>query len=169
MNTDSEEGDDGNRDIKFIRRAMELAKCAVQQGEVPVGALIVDESGTILSEAWNRSIASHDATAHAEILAIRRAGERLGNYRLPATTLYVTLEPCPMCVGAMIHARIQRLVFAAHDPKSGAAGGRLDWLNDPAHNHQLQVTGGVMAEAASEQLRAFFRERRKVKGMGRGM
>ncbi len=148
-------------DLQYMQRALELAEQAEQQGEVPVGALIV-QHGKIISEAWNQPIATHDATAHAEILAIRHAGTHLDNYRLPGTTLYVTLEPCPMCVGAMIHARIERLVFGAHDPKTGAAGGRFDWLTGAGHNHQIRIEGGLLAEQAGEQLRAFFRRRRKA-------
>lgn len=149
-------------DQRWMQRALELAAAAEAEGEVPVGAVLVlnDE---IISEAWNRPIASHDATAHAEILALRRAGQTLGNYRLGGSTLYVTLEPCVMCVGAMVHARIGRLVFGAHDPKTGALGSRFDLLSGDLHNHRIEVQGGVLAEECSEQLRQFFRARRRKK------
>jgi tRNA(adenine34) deaminase len=114
----------------------------------------------VLGEGWNRTIGLNDPSAHAEILALRQAGERAGNYRLPGCTLYVTLEPCAMCVGAMIHARIDRLVYGAHDPKTGAAGGRFDLLGLPAHNHQLESEGGVLADECGEILQLFFRSRR---------
>lgn len=148
-----------SQDQHWMRRAMELAAAAEAEGEVPVGAvLVLDEE--IIGEGWNRPIASHDATAHAEVLAMRQAGQRLGNYRLGGSTLYVTLEPCLMCVGAMVHARISRLVFGAFDPKTGALGSRFDLLSDDLHNHRIEVLGGVLAEECGEQLRQFFRRRR---------
>jgi len=147
-------------DIRWMRRALELASQAEAAGEVPVGAVLVKD-GKRLAEAWNHPIGAHDPTAHAEIMALRAGGQALGNYRLTGTTLYVTLEPCPMCVGAMIHARVGRLVYGAHDPKTGAAGGALELLQAPIHNHQIEVTGGVLESECAEQLRAFFRSRRK--------
>ncbi len=146
-------------DRLWMARALELAARAEAEGEVPVGALVLLD-GKVIGEGWNRSISQHDASAHAEIMALRDAGKRMGNYRLPASTLYVTLEPCAMCVGAMIHARIERLVFAASDPKTGALGGAFSLPDLHAHNHVLQVQGGVLSEQAAEMLRSFFRKRR---------
>ncbi len=146
-------------DADWMGEALELARRAETENEVPVGALIVRE-GEVLGQGWNRTITLNDPSAHAEILAMRAAGERAANYRLPGATLYVTLEPCAMCVGAMIHARIDRLVYGAHDPKTGAAGGRFDLLGSPAHNHQVSVEGGVLADESGEILRTFFRNRR---------
>jgi tRNA(adenine34) deaminase len=146
-------------DRGFMQRGLELAAHAASEGEVPVGAVVVKD-GKIIGEGWNRPIASHDPTAHAEIQALRAAANRIGNYRLVETTLYVTLEPCPMCAGAMVHARIARLVYGAVDPKSGAAGSVMDLLRHPRLNHRIEVTGGVLEKACAESLRAFFRTRR---------
>jgi tRNA(adenine34) deaminase len=147
-------------DEAFMARALELAGRAEAEGEVPVGALLVRD-GLIIGEGWNRPIGSHDPTAHAEIMTLRDAAARAGNYRLPGTTLYVTLEPCPMCAGAIVHARVARLVYGATDPKSGAAGSVFDLLpSDQRFNHRTSVTGGVLAEACGERLRNFFRARR---------
>jgi len=146
-------------DKRWMVRALELAARAEAEGEVPVGAVVLLE-GKVIGEGWNRSISDHDASAHAEIMALRDAGKREGNYRLPACTLYVSLEPCAMCVGAMIHARVERLVFAASDPKTGALGGAFSLPDLHAHNHVLDVQGGVLAEQAAEMLRSFFRKRR---------
>lgn len=140
-------------------RALELAHKAEAEGEVPVGALIVKHN-EVIAEAWNRPIGSHDPTAHAEIQALRAAAEKLGNYRLPGTTLYVTLEPCPMCAGAMVHARVARVVFAAPDPRTGAAGSVFNLLQSDELNHRAEVTGGIMAEESGNLLREFFRRRR---------
>lgn len=140
-------------------RAFALAQTAAAHGEVPVGAVLVRE-GKVLGEGWNRPIESHDPTAHAEIVALRAAGARVQNYRLPGTTLYVTLEPCAMCVGAMVHARIERLVFGASDPKTGAAGSVFELLQAPEHNHRVVVASGVLAEACGALLTNFFRARR---------
>ena len=142
-----------------MRRALALAQRAADAGEVPVGAVVLHD-GEVLGEGWNHPIAACDPTAHAEIQALRQAGQRLGAYRLPGTTLYVTLEPCPMCVGAMIHARVARLVFGAHDPKTGACGGALDLAGHPSHNHRMEVAGGVLADSCAELLRRFFQARR---------
>ncbi|MGD8977658.1 MAG: tRNA adenosine(34) deaminase TadA [Gammaproteobacteria bacterium] len=147
------------QDERFMGRALELAGRAREEGEVPVGAVLVRD-GEIIGEGWNRPIASHDASAHAEIQAIRSAGSAIGNYRLGGSTLYVTLEPCAMCAGAMVHARIARLVYGAQDPKTGAAGSVFDLVRAPALNHQLDVDSGVMAEDCGELLRDFFRQRR---------
>lgn len=146
-------------DIQFMRRALELADRAAEEGEVPVGAVVV-KAGKIVGEGWNRPIVSNDPTAHAEIQALRQAAERIGNYRLIDTTLYVTLEPCAMCAGAMVHARIQRLVFSARDSKTGAAGSVMNLVQHPQLNHQVDITEGVLAEVSSEKLRQFFRNRR---------
>jgi len=146
-------------DERYLERALMLADAAARMGEVPVGALLVRE-GEVLGEGWNRPIASRDPSAHAEILALRAAAARVGNYRLTGATLYVTLEPCAMCSGALIHARVARVVFGAWDPKTGAAGSRLDVLNTRCLNHQVEICGGVLAEAAAAQLQAFFKARR---------
>ncbi len=139
--------------------ALELARKAEAAGEVPVGAVIV-LNGEFVAEGWNQPISSSDPTAHAEIMALRAAGQKLDNYRLLDAELYVTLEPCPMCVGAMLHARLKRVIYAATDPKTGALGGAYDLLNSISHNHAFEVTGGVLAEPSREMLQAFFRNRR---------
>jgi tRNA(adenine34) deaminase len=146
-------------DLDYMTRALELARSAQVAGEVPVGAVIVKD-GCIVAEGWNRPIGSSDPTAHAEIVALRAAGQALGTYRLTGTTLYVTLEPCAMCASAMVHARVQRLVFAATDPRAGAAGSVFNIVQHPALNHRLECTGGVMAEECGELLRGFFLARR---------
>ena len=151
----------GNRDVdeKFMRRALELAGQAQQAGEVPVGAvLVIDDE--ITGEGYNRPILSNDPSAHAEMVALRVACESVGNYRLPQATIYVTLEPCVMCAGAMIHARLKRVVYGADDPKTGAAGSVFDTLLSEQHNHRLAVEGGVLAKQSGEMLRDFFREKR---------
>jgi tRNA(adenine34) deaminase len=142
-----------------MEHALELAARAEAEGEVPVGAVVVDDNG-LLGEGWNRNISLNDPTAHAEVLALREAGRRVGNYRLPGCTLFVTLEPCAMCVSAAIHARLQRIVYGAPDPKTGALGGAYDLPDLHPHNHELQVDGGLLADRSGEQLRAFFRARR---------
>lgn len=147
------------RDGDFMARALELARAAQAAGEVPVGALVVKD-GIVVGEGWNRPIGTHDPTAHAEIVALRAAAETLGTYRLLDTTLYVTLEPCPMCAGAMVHARVKRLVYAATDPRAGAAGTVFNIVQHPALNHRLECTGGVLAEECSALLRGFFLARR---------
>ncbi len=147
------------RDHHFMRRAMALAARAEALGEVPVGAVVVVDD-EVVGEGFNQPIARHDPTAHAEIMALRQAGRRLGNYRLTGATLYVTLEPCTMCGGAMVHARIGRVVFGAHDPRTGAAGSVLDVMRVSHFNHQVRIDGGVLADECGEQLRAFFRQRR---------
>ena len=146
-------------DTYWMQHALKLAKQAEAAGEVPVGAVIV-LNGELIAEGWNRPISSSDPTAHAEIIALRRAGEMQDNYRLLDTELYVTLEPCPMCVGAMLHARVKRVVYAATDPKTGALGGAYDLLNSVSHNHSFEVTKGVMEEQSRTMLQNFFRSRR---------
>jgi tRNA(adenine34) deaminase len=146
-------------DELYMRRALALAACAEAEGEVPVGAVLVAD-GRVLAETWNRCISLDDPTAHAELLALRAGGQALGNYRLPGATLYVTLEPCAMCAGAMVHARIARLVYGAADPRTGAAGSVFDLVRAPELNHQLQVEAAVLGPECSEMLQAFFRARR---------
>lgn len=142
-----------------MAEALLLAKRAGLEEEVPIGAVIV-RGHEIVGRGWNRNIGLNDPSAHAEIMAMRDAGKTLGNHRLPGCSLYVTLEPCPMCAGAMIHARLARVVYGAVDPKTGAAGGVFDLLGDPSHNHRIEVTGGCLAKESSDLLRDFFRERR---------
>jgi len=146
-------------DFDFMEAALAEARQAGEAGEVPIGVVVVDE-GAILARGQNRVLRDMDPTAHEEIVALREAAALLGNYRLNGCTLYVTLEPCAMCAGAMIHARIDRLVFAAADPKAGAAGSVLTVINHPQLNHQMVVEQGVAAEDSAELLRSFFRERR---------
>lgn len=148
-------------DTRWMRHALALADRAEREDdEVPVGALLVDAQGQLLAEGWNRNISDHDPTAHAEIVAMRQAGMRLRNHRLVGCTVYVTLEPCAMCTVAMIHARVARVVYAASDPKTGAAGSVFDLLTDARHNHRVEVLGGVLADEASARLTAYFRARR---------
>ena len=148
-----------NDDEHWMRRALDNARQADQAGEVPVGAVLVRDN-QLIAEGFNQPITSHDTTAHAEIVTLRAAGQVDYNYRFPDTTLYVTLEPCPMCAGALIHARVTRLVFAASDPKTGAAGSVFNLLLDSRHNHHIEVQGGLLADESSELLKAFFQARR---------
>ena len=147
-------------DEAAMRAALDCARDAYARGEVPVGAVLADPAGVIVARAANAPIATNDPTAHAEILALRAAGRALGNYRLPGCTIYATLEPCAMCVGALVHARVARLVFAAPDPKSGACGSVLDLTASAALNHRIAVTRGVLEEDSSELLKKFFAARR---------
>ncbi len=147
------------RDQRFMLLALALARRAACEGEVPVGAVLTRDD-EVLGEGWNRPLGSDDPTAHAEIVAIRAAATHLRNYRLPGTTLYVTLEPCAMCAGAIIQARIARVVFGAHDPRTGAAGSVLNVLDHPILNHRAVLTAGVEAEACAMLLVDFFRARR---------
>ncbi|EJL92348.1 tRNA adenosine(34) deaminase TadA [Pantoea sp. GM01] len=149
-------------DEYWMRYALELAKRAWEQGEVPVGAVLV-QGDKVIGEGWNRPIGQHDPTAHAEIMALRQGGKVLENYRLLDTTLYVTLEPCVMCAGAMVHSRITRLVYGAKDEKTGAAGSLLDVIGHPGMNHQIQIDCGVLAEQCAVMLSDFFRMRREQK------
>ncbi|WP_338139247.1 tRNA adenosine(34) deaminase TadA [Rodentibacter pneumotropicus] len=150
-------------DEKFMRHALSLADKAESLGEIPVGAVLVDSEGNILGEGWNFSITENDPTAHAEIVALRNAAKKVQNYRLLNTTLYVTLEPCTMCAGAILHSRIQRLVFGASDYKTGAVGSRFHFFDDYQMNHTVEITGGVLAQECGEKLSAFFRKRRAEK------
>ncbi|WP_155274146.1 tRNA adenosine(34) deaminase TadA [Xanthomonas arboricola] len=148
-------------DQQWMQRALQLAERAERDfDEIPVGALLIDAGGTVLGEGWNFNIASHDPSAHAEIMAMREGGRRLANHRLIGCTLYVTLEPCAMCAMAMIHARIARVVFAASDPKTGACGSVFDLPADPRHNHRVQVSSGVLAAEAGLRLTNYFRAKR---------
>lgn len=147
------------RDHYWMRRALELAQCAVAAGEVPVGAVLVLDNEAV-GEGWNQPISRCDPTAHAEIMALQAAAARLGNYRLVNSTLYVTLEPCAMCAGAMIHARVGRVVFGATDPRAGAAGSIFNILQSARLNHRAEVVGGLLAEECGAVLRDFFRARR---------
>jgi tRNA(adenine34) deaminase len=143
-----------------MEHALALAEAAETCGEVPVGAVLVDQAGRVLGEGMNRVITDADPTAHAEIVALRAAATVVGNYRLPGTTLYVTLEPCAMCAGALVHARVARVVFAARDPRAGAGGSVLQVLDHPALNHRCIVEQGPLGDEAGDRLRAFFRARR---------
>jgi tRNA(adenine34) deaminase len=146
-------------DDDWMRHAIALAAKAEQQGEVPVGAVLVKDD-KIVAEGWNQMISLNDPSAHAEMQAIRAAAAALANYRLVDCSLYVTLEPCSMCAGLMVHSRIKRLVFGTHDPKTGAAGSVLNLLQHAQFNHQVAVVGGVLAEACAAQLSSFFQRRR---------
>ncbi|MBB6096534.1 tRNA(adenine34) deaminase [Povalibacter uvarum] len=148
-----------NVDVLFMARAIELAREAERAGEVPVGALVVKD-GIVIAEGWNRPISTHDPSAHAEMIAMRAAAQALENYRLLDTTLYVTLEPCAMCAGAMVHARVKRLVYAATDPRAGAAGSVFNIVQHSALNHRLDIVPGVLADECSALLRSFFMSRR---------
>lgn len=160
-----------NRDIQplsteqdeyWMRHALTLADNAEQQGEIPVGAVLV-KNNQIIGEGWNQSIKLHDPSAHAEMMALREAGKNQQNYRLVKCCLYVTLEPCPMCAGLLIHSRIQRVVFGASDFKTGAAGSLLDLLGDPRMNHSVEVEGGILAQQCGSKLSTFFKQRREHK------
>ena len=148
-----------SEDEQFMRMALEEAKRAGEEGEVPVGAVLVS-GGQVISRGRNRPIALSDPTAHAEILALREGAARVGNYRLPGCTLYVTIEPCAMCAGALLQARIKRLVFGAEDPRSGGVRSLYTLLEDERLNHRVEVTSGVLLQECREVLRGFFRERR---------
>ncbi len=151
-------------DIRFMQAALDQARLAWDAGEVPVGAVLVRD-GEIVGRGYNQPITAHDPSAHAEVMALRDAGHRLANYRLPDCTLYVTLEPCVMCAGAIMHARVSHLVYGARDPKTGAQGSVLDLFGDlpgpiPRLNHHCGVTAGILAEECGDMLKAFFAERR---------
>ncbi|MDH5517353.1 MAG: tRNA adenosine(34) deaminase TadA [Gammaproteobacteria bacterium] len=151
-----------SNDEHWMQHALKLAEYAEQNGEVPVGAVIV-QNDKLIAEGWNQPISSHDATAHAEIVALRKAGDTLSNYRLPDTTLYVTLEPCVMCIGALIHARVSRVVYAATEPKTGAVESAFKLCESDRHNHRIEIVGGVLAQQSSELLKRFFKRRRDDK------
>lgn len=148
-------------DVAWMRHALELAARAdAEFDEIPVGAVLVAADGTLLAEGHNHTIGSHDPSAHAEIVALRAAGQRLQNYRLTGTTLYVTLEPCAMCAMALVHARVARVVYAAADPKTGAAGSVFDLLGSERHNHRVRIDGGLLGDEAGAYLTAYFRRKR---------
>ncbi len=150
-----------NSDEYWMRHALALAERAQrEEDEIPVGALVVDADGKLIGEGWNRNIVEHDPSAHAEIVAMRRAGQSLRNHRLVGCTLYVTLEPCSMCAMAMVHARVTKVVFGATDPKTGAAGSVFGTLTDPRHNHRVEVLGGIIGEQAGAMLTTYFRAKR---------
>lgn len=150
-------------DRQYMQKALTLAKRAGKLGEVPVGALLVDETGRLMGSGYNRSIAASDPTAHAEMNAMRQAAAATGNYRLTGSTLYVTLEPCPMCAGALVWARIKRVVFGAYDPKAGALGSTMDLAALTSLNHHPEILGGLMADECAQLLKEFFAKRRKSK------
>ncbi len=154
---------DESIDSQWMARALDEAHAAAAAGEVPVGAVVV-RAGELLAQARNGPIGASDPTAHAEVVALRRAAAAVGNYRLPGSTLYVTLEPCVMCIGAIMHARVERLVFGASDPRTGAAGSVFNLAAAPALNHRVSVAGGVLGDRCGDELRAFFRERRRGTG-----
>lgn len=149
------------KDRYWMACAYRLAEQAAAEGEVPVGAVVV-LNDVLIAEGWNQSIKKNDPTAHAEVVALRSAGVKIGNYRLVETTLYVTLEPCAMCAGAMVHARVKRLVYGAKDIKTGAAGSVFNIVDSAVLNHQLEVGSGVMGEQCSEQMSQFFRLKRQA-------
>lgn len=155
-------GDFSEADLDWMRQALTLADRAQREDdEIPVGALLVGADGQLLAEGWNRNISESDPSAHAEIVAMRKAGQALGNHRLLGSTLYVTLEPCAMCAMAMVHARVARVVYAASDPKTGACGSVFDLLADPRHNHRIEVQGGLLAQEAGSRLSDYFRAKRR--------
>jgi tRNA(adenine34) deaminase len=148
-------------DAAWMELALAQARAAAEAGEVPVGAVLVKD-GEIVGSGQNRNLRDHDPAAHAEIVALRQAGARLGNHRLGGCVMFATIEPCAMCAGAMVHARLARLVYGANDPKSGAAGSALDVLNHPRLNHRMEITSGVLADSCSEILQQFFKQKREL-------
>ena len=157
--------DQADSDLRWMRHALALGRRAEREDdEIPVGAVVVDAEGRVIGEGWNRNITENDPSAHAEIVAMRQAGLRLGNHRLLGSTLYVTLEPCAMCAMAMVHARVARVVYAAADPKTGACGSVFDLLADPRHNHRVQVERSPLADEAGQLLTEYFRRKRQRPG-----
>ncbi|WP_455208455.1 tRNA adenosine(34) deaminase TadA [Kaarinaea lacus] len=148
-------------DLRWMRHAIELARQGQIHGEVPVGAVIIKDN-QVIGEGWNQPIGLHDPSAHAEMVALREAGKLLSNYRLLDTTLYVTLEPCVMCAGAIIHARVARVVYGAKDPKAGAAGSVVDIFSNPKINHHVAVQGGLLATECGDLLTQFFKAKRSL-------
>ncbi|KJY85343.1 adenosine deaminase [Vibrio galatheae] len=160
MSTEQDSPQFSEQDHHFMRMAIELAQRAEAEGEVPVGAVLVKQ-GEVIAQGWNQSIGEHDATAHAEMQTLRKAGQVLQNYRLLDTTLYVTLEPCPMCAGALLHSRVKRIVFGARDLKAGAAGTVLNLFEHQAAYHYADVEPGLLEDECRAQLQSFFKRRRK--------
>ena len=157
--------DQADTDLRWMRHALALGRRAEREDdEIPVGAVVVDAEGRLVGEGWNRNITESDPSAHAEIVAMRQAGLRLGNHRLLGSTLYVTLEPCAMCAMARVHARVARVVYAAADPKTGACGSVFDLLADPRHNHRVQVERSPLADEAGQLLTEYFRRKRQRPG-----
>lgn len=148
-----------SQDEYFMHQALQQAEIAERMGEVPVGAVLVYEH-KIIAASHNQPIASQDPTAHAEMMVLRQGAKQLNNYRLPGTILYVTLEPCAMCAGALIHARVERLVYATHDPRTGACGSIMNLASHESLNHRLSITTGILTDAAKQQLQAFFKAKR---------
>ena len=144
-----------------MQRALKLGQQAGESGEVPVGAVVVKE-GAVIGEGWNRPISDTDPSAHAEVIAMREASRHINNYRLTGSALYVTIEPCTMCIGAMIHARIERLVFGAYEPRAGAVKSQLQLLDSEHYNHRIAWSGGVLAEPCGQLISTFFRQKRSV-------
>jgi tRNA(adenine34) deaminase len=153
----------GQQDELWMEEALRFAQKALQAGEIPIGAVVVYK-GKVVGAGWNRNIAEHDPTAHAEIVALREAGRNIGNHRLEECELFATIEPCPMCSGAMVHARLKRLVYGADDPKAGAVHSAMRVLNHPQMNHQVSVRGGILAGRCAGILQEFFRSRRATGG-----
>lgn len=147
--------------IRYMQEALQQAQLAYDLQEIPVGAVVVDPEGRIIGRGYNRTITDQDPTAHAEVMALRMAAKSLGNYRLPQCRLYVTLEPCPMCLGAIVHARIRQVIFGARDPKTGACGGVVAMHANAQLNHQTTVSSGILSDECAGLLRRFFKERRK--------
>ena len=159
MAPQAQTGSESTSDELWMEEALRCAQRALESGEVPVGAVVV-HAGQIIARGWNRNITGFDPTAHAEIMALREAGAAVGNHRLGDCELFVTIEPCAMCAGALMHARIRRLVYGADDPKAGAAGSIMQVLNHPQLNHKMEVRGGVLAGRSAEVLQSFFKSRR---------
>ena len=149
-----------NKDEKWMKIAISEANLAINDGEIPVGAVLI-QNDKLIAKAHNQPILNHDPTAHAEVEVLRKAGKKLRNYRLSGSTLYVTLEPCSMCLGAIMHARIERIVFGASDPKTGVCGSKADLTSETFFNHKVQVVGGILEEENKEILQSFFKSRRK--------
>jgi len=149
-----------NEDEKWMKIAISEAKLAINEGEIPVGAVLI-QNGKLIAKAHNQPILNHDPTAHAEVEVLRKAGKKLKNYRLSRSTLYVTLEPCVMCLGAIMHGRIERIVFGASDPKTGVCGSKTDLTSEAFFTHKVKVDGGVLEEENKEILQSFFKSRRK--------
>jgi len=149
-----------NKDEKWMKIAISEANLAINDGEIPVGAVLI-QNDKLIAKAHNQPILNHDPTAHAEVEVLRKAGKKLRNYRLSGSTLYVTLEPCAMCLGAIMHARIERIVFGASDPKTGVCGSKADLTSETFFNHKVQVVGGILEEENKEILQSFFKSRRK--------